>query len=116
TRARNHGLGRERADEQTDRSPNRAERNHRQSASQPYHAQNGSEVGGRSGQDGRGSRGEGGGTQALRQDGVAYIGVRVVHLFSFAARPTKASQRRAAPPGSPLVRSTTEDFLRGMTR
>src|SRR5262249_22685427 len=58
SRARNHGFGGERADEQTDRSRSRPQRDHRESASQSSYEENGSEIGGRSGQDGRSTRGD----------------------------------------------------------
>src|SRR5262249_36320991 len=57
-RARNHGFGGELADEQTDRSRSRPQRDHRESASQSSYEENGSEIGGRSGQDGRSTRGD----------------------------------------------------------
>src|SRR5262249_10102363 len=67
SRARNHGFGGERADEQTDRSRSRPQRDHRESASQSSYEENGSEIGGRSGQDGRSTRGEARQIAALRK-------------------------------------------------
>jgi FixJ family two-component response regulator len=58
SRARNYGFGGERLDEQTDRSSSRAERNHREGASQPRHEEDGRKIGGRSGQDGGRTGGE----------------------------------------------------------
>src|SRR5207253_7118291 len=58
SRAGNYGFGGERLDEQTDRSSSRAERNHREGASQPCHEEDGRKIGGRSGQDGGRTGGE----------------------------------------------------------